>query len=625
MNELTKKLSHVLELGLAKNYTSVSYAFMVGGKLIAADALGTNGNKDNTPSTINDTYNICSVSKVYCSLAAMKCVELGLLDLDKPICEYLPRFKMLDERYKKITTRQCLSHTSGLPGTQWKGFSVTDVTADNYYDVVYEYMSKSYLKAEPGEYAVYCNDGFTMAEMVIAEVTGMRFAKFCEKFITAPIGAKTTQTSELLTGEHTLTREKGKPHELLYIQGGGGFTTSMPDLCKMGNMVLHPEGVFAQSSIDEMAKPHGASFLANDNKSTGFGLGWDSVNFFDIDYDLGEGVLQKGGNSFQFTTQFIVIPKYDAVLALSETHDCKLDVPETILRLFGILMMEEYGINIWKNFKKVPQEMVEKYAGKYLMPSSILDIEFYGPYMHISRISTRNTEKRPMAQRLKFDGEKFIGENDQTFFFEEHNGNTYLITNLRGKIFPQMQKALAVKPVSAKWNERLGKNYVCVSTTPYDLIIYELMTGFTMSKLDGVEGNLVASFSGRKDADIYGGFEASVHEIDENTATGFINTPANGSRDLVTLVFEEKDGIEYCHTSSYTYRDTASLPVYAGQGFHQDPYENKVYKIEGELKELPEVPNGRRILVLESDMAVLYDTMYGGEFKGVKDGFISFI
>ena len=188
-----------------------------------------------------------------------------------------------------------------------------------------------------------------------------------------------------------------------------------------------------------------------------------------------------------------------------------------------------------------------------------------------------------------------------------------------------MQKALPVKPVSESWNKRLGKNYVCVSTTPYDLIIYELMTGFILNKLDDVEGNLVASFSGRKDADIYGGFEASVHEIDENKATGFINTPANGSRDLVTLVFEEKNGIEYCHTSSYTYRDTASLPVYAGEGFHQCPYENKVYKIEGELKELPEVPNGRRLLVLEKDMAVFYDSMYGGEFKGVKDGYISFI
>ena len=174
------------------------------------------------------------------SLAAMKLHELGKLDLDKPICQYLPKFKMLDERYKKITTRHCLSHTSGLPGTQWKGFSVTDVTADDYYDVVYKYMANSFLKAEPGEYAVYCNDGFTVAEMVIAEVSGMRFSKFCEKYITAPIGAVTTQTSDLLTGEHTLTKEKKKPYELLYIQGGAGFTTSMIDLCKMGNMVLNP-------------------------------------------------------------------------------------------------------------------------------------------------------------------------------------------------------------------------------------------------------------------------------------------------------------------------------------------------------------------------------------------------
>lgn len=624
MNALTKKLSHILELTLAKDYTSVSYAFMKGGKLIAADALGVNGGKDNAPSTVNDTYNVASVSKVYCALAAMKCVEMGLLDLDKPIYQYLPRFKMLDERYKKITTRHCLSHTSGLPGTQWKGFSVTDVTADNYYDIVYEYMANSCLKAEPGEYAVYCNDGFTMAEMVVSAVSGMRFSKFCEKYITGPIGAETTQTSDLLTGEHTLTREKNKPYELLYIQGGAGFTTSMIDLCKMGNMILHPNGIFEQSSIDEMAKPHGVTFLEHDDRSTGFGLGWDNVNFTDIDYDLGEGVMQKGGNSFQFTTQFIVIPKYDAVLAMSETHDCKLDVPETILRLFATAMLEE-GVNIYRENKAVPQEMIDRYAGKYLMPSAILDVEMYGAHMHISRVSTRNNDKRPMYKNLKFDGEKFIGENGQTFFFEEKNGNIYLISNIRGKNIPQMQKAKAVKPVSEAWEKRLGRNYVCVSTTPYDLIIYELMTGFIMNKLDGVEGNLVASFSGRKDADIYGGFEASVHEIDENKATGFINTPANGSRDLITMIFHEKNGVEYCETSSYTYRDVASLPVYKGEGFHQNPQENKVYKIEGELKELPEVPNGRRILVLEPDMAVLYDTMYGGEFKGVKEGYISFI
>ena len=137
-DQLTKKLSGILRQNLAKDFTSVSYAIMKNGKLIAADAIGTNGGKENAPSTINDTYNVASVSKIYCALAAMKLVEMGKLDLDTPIYQYLPRFKMLDERYKKITTRHCLSHTSGLPGTQWKGFSVTDVTADDYYDVGYE-------------------------------------------------------------------------------------------------------------------------------------------------------------------------------------------------------------------------------------------------------------------------------------------------------------------------------------------------------------------------------------------------------------------------------------------------------------------------------------------------------
>ncbi len=69
----------------------------------------------------------------------------------------------------------------------------------------------------------------------------------------------------------------------------------------------------------------------------------------------------------------------------------------------------------------------------------------------------------------------------------------------------------------------------------------------------------------------------------------------------------------------------ASLPVYNGQGFHQDKNINLVYKIENELKALPEIPNGRRILVLKNDLSVDYDSLYGGDYKAVKEGYISFI
>ncbi|MBX2954137.1 MAG: serine hydrolase, partial [Leadbetterella sp.] len=54
----------------------------------------------------------------------MKLVEEGVLDLDKPLHQYLKKpiteyenFSVLknDDRWEKITARMCLSHTTGLP------------------------------------------------------------------------------------------------------------------------------------------------------------------------------------------------------------------------------------------------------------------------------------------------------------------------------------------------------------------------------------------------------------------------------------------------------------------------------------------------------------------------------
>ena len=95
----------------------MSYAIMKDGELLACDSLGTQGDEAKTEATTKSTYNVASVSKIYCAVAVMQLVEQGKIDLDTPVCEYLPRFYMPDERFRKITLRHCLSHTSGLPGT----------------------------------------------------------------------------------------------------------------------------------------------------------------------------------------------------------------------------------------------------------------------------------------------------------------------------------------------------------------------------------------------------------------------------------------------------------------------------------------------------------------------------
>lgn len=65
-----------------------------------------------------------------------------------------------------------------------------------------------------------------------------------------------------------------------------------------------------------------------------------------------------------------------------------------------------------------------------------------------------------------------------------------------------------------------------------------------------------------------------------------------------------------------------------GEDFNTAPYApgfNSVYRIEKELKELPAVPEGRRIVVLNEDMYACYDSQLKGEYKPQSDGYIMLI
>lgn len=46
-----------------------------------------------------------SVSKIFCTTAALQLYEQELLDIDAPVTDYVPEFTMQDERYKDITVR----------------------------------------------------------------------------------------------------------------------------------------------------------------------------------------------------------------------------------------------------------------------------------------------------------------------------------------------------------------------------------------------------------------------------------------------------------------------------------------------------------------------------------------
>ena len=75
---------------------------------------GGNGNADT-----ERVYCIGSVSKVYVTTAVMQLADKGLVDIDAPVTDYIPDFKMADPRYTRITVRMLMNHTSGIMGTQF--------------------------------------------------------------------------------------------------------------------------------------------------------------------------------------------------------------------------------------------------------------------------------------------------------------------------------------------------------------------------------------------------------------------------------------------------------------------------------------------------------------------------
>ncbi|HEY8399782.1 MAG TPA: serine hydrolase domain-containing protein, partial [Cytophagaceae bacterium] len=547
--ELAKKLQEHMEEKRNGKGAGMSAAIIIDGKLVAACAIGTRG-MDNSAADITDLYNVGSVSKVYCAAAIMKLVEMGLVDLDAPVCKYLPRFVMRDPRYKDITVRMTLCHSSGLPGSSYKKMMVNkwmgnDITEENY-----EYWRNSKLKADPGAFSVYCNEGFELAVAIIEEVTGKKYIDFLRDNITTPAGALSTAVGDMDTNGRVMMSAKGKKPEYIRAIGAGGIRTDIADCARFGWIFIEPNGIFTSESINEMCKPQGKTFLKEDNFTPLYGLGWDCVNFTSDSVYLGPGVLTKGGSTGQFSSELIVCPKYRVSAAISSTHDCETKNLELLCELIAIALKEERGIDVFTKKEKpvyvakpVPADWSERFSG------------FYYSYMGILKVSVENDkltvmlydgagwipQKRFFPLPFEWNGEFFFN-SDSTLRFERYNDCVYLkvYTPILGCEIPMAQKFERKVPVSDGWKKRIGKKYIGVNLSASDEDA-AVLSGLTIRQFDD-SGILLFANSVAGSSEFFTTFGVSCGDDETDMC---LDTPGMGSRDLTTFFAYVKDGIEY--------------------------------------------------------------------------------
>jgi len=137
-----------------------------------------------------------SVSKPVAAFGALRLVESGKLSLDGDVNEVLTSWKLPDNAFTadhKVTLKQLLSHTGGLTVHGFGGYAVGEPVPD----VVQVLDGSGPANSEPvrvdktpGEGFRYSGGGYTIAQLMMTDVTGKQFAPLMDELVIGPVGMK---------------------------------------------------------------------------------------------------------------------------------------------------------------------------------------------------------------------------------------------------------------------------------------------------------------------------------------------------------------------------------------------------------------------------------------------------
>ena len=167
----------------------------------------------NRPVTTQTLFHMASVTKPFVATAVMQLAEKGKVSLDAPVVKYLPYFRLKDARYKSITVRQMLTHTSGMPDVEDYGWDKPEYD-DGSLERYVRGLSEQSLKFAPGSAFAYSNMAYEVLGDLIAKVSETKFEDYVAANILQPLRMRSStllikqaDPAKLATGYTRPTRD----------------------------------------------------------------------------------------------------------------------------------------------------------------------------------------------------------------------------------------------------------------------------------------------------------------------------------------------------------------------------------------------------------------------------------
>jgi len=93
----------------------LNYAILIDNEIVHTKSFGLANVQLKVPITIDNILPIASISKLFSSIALHKLLTINNRNVNETVADFLPDRKDLPESWRKVTLKQLLSHTSGIP------------------------------------------------------------------------------------------------------------------------------------------------------------------------------------------------------------------------------------------------------------------------------------------------------------------------------------------------------------------------------------------------------------------------------------------------------------------------------------------------------------------------------
>jgi CubicO group peptidase (beta-lactamase class C family) len=437
------------------NYNMFDGAVLVAenGKVIYKDAFGLANREWNIPNTTDTKFMIGSISKPLTATLMLILAQKGLVSLEKTIADYLPAFK--DKPAAKVTVRQLLSHTSGIPNYDiikdfFPRISRQNFTREDYVKI---YMDSA-LAFPPGSRYLYSSWGYFTLGYIIEKVTGKSYEQVMKEEIFNKLDMQ--HSGSYFHTQIVSKRASGYDYGLgnffsadfrdqSNTMGTGDIYTTVEDLFKF-HMGIARNTLLSKQLTSEMFTPG--------IRPAQYGYGWFNQNFR---YTATDSVAANYhlGSTDGFISFMIRIPATNSMVVIL----CN-SAPTDFFRITKSLLAVLYNKPVI--LKEPAHKKMEEIIGKYGSAKAVETFKkmktdtanYYVDWIQMYYLGEK------LLSLKRYEDARIIGENNAAEFPEKDLislslANIYLALNRKEDAIQLYKKTLQLNPENEEAKNRL--------------------------------------------------------------------------------------------------------------------------------------------------------------------------